>query len=172
MLGGYCKLNMFENALRSIAKAMRMDDATWERHANPWSAYTRMATLPVILLAIWSRRWVGWYFLWWIGMLLVWNWWNPRAFPKPASTESWAAHAVRGEQLYLARGKAVCEPREARAVKGWTLLSLLGLPALVIGLKRYRWRPLLVGTLLVYGGKLAFLQIMVRISRRTSRSVE
>jgi len=76
---------MFEKSMRTISRVMRMDEATWERHANPWSAYTRMATLPAIILAIWSRRWIGWHFLWSIALLLLLNWWNPRAFPKPAN---------------------------------------------------------------------------------------
>lgn len=163
---------MFEKSMRTISRVMRMDEATWERHANPWSAYSRMATLPVIILAIWSRRWIGWHFLWLIALLLLWNWWNPRAFPKPASTESWASHAVRGEKLYLEKGNAICEAGEARAVKGWTLISLLGLPPLVSGLKRYRWGQTLLGALLVYVGKIAFLVIMARISRRSSSSSE
>lgn len=35
-----------------FARAMTMDDATWERHANPWSVWTRMATLPLLLPAL------------------------------------------------------------------------------------------------------------------------
>jgi len=163
---------MFETGLKAIADVMRMDDATWERHANPWSVYSRMGTLPFIILAIWSRRWIGWHFLWWIGVLLLWNWWNPRAFPKPRNTENWASHAVRGEKLYLEQGEAVCAPAELAAIKGCTLLSLLGIPALIVGLKAYRWRPALLGGVLIYTGKLAFLQIMARISQRSGESIE
>ena len=43
---------------------MRMDDATWRRHANPWSVWTCATVLPVIIFAVWSRVWIGrWRFL-------------------------------------------------------------------------------------------------------------
>jgi len=42
-------------------KLMGMDDAAWKRHANPWSVYTRFTCLPFIVLALWSRVWLGWW---------------------------------------------------------------------------------------------------------------
>jgi len=37
---------------------MGMDDATWKRHANPWSGWSRITILPLLCLAIMSRVWV------------------------------------------------------------------------------------------------------------------
>jgi hypothetical protein len=36
---------------RFAARLMAMDDRAWARHANPWSVWTRFATLPFLLLA-------------------------------------------------------------------------------------------------------------------------
>jgi hypothetical protein len=42
-----------------IADAFRMTDDVWRRHANPWSVYTRFAAIPPLIMAIWSRTWIG-----------------------------------------------------------------------------------------------------------------
>ncbi len=86
-----------------IGSLFQMDAATWERHANPWSVWTRVATFPFLLLALWSIHWIGWWAVLPIGLLAVWLWLNPRLFPPPASTKSWAARAVMGERIYLLR---------------------------------------------------------------------
>jgi len=47
---------------RTIGQLFRMDDATWLRHANPWSVILRFTTvLPVLILALWSRLWLVWW---------------------------------------------------------------------------------------------------------------
>ncbi len=61
--------------------AFAMDDATWERHPNPWSVYTRMLGLPLIALAVWGCAWIGWWSLVPIAAVAVWLWLNPRMFP-------------------------------------------------------------------------------------------
>ncbi|MEL7048152.1 MAG: DUF6653 family protein, partial [Pseudomonadota bacterium] len=33
-----------------IERAMAMDDSVWERHANPWSAWSRVPILPLLCL--------------------------------------------------------------------------------------------------------------------------
>ena len=45
---------------RTIAQLFRMDDATWLRHANPWSGILRNTALPLLIMAFWSRLWLGW----------------------------------------------------------------------------------------------------------------
>jgi hypothetical protein len=45
-----------------IAGAFGMTEDAWKRHANPWSVWTRFAAIPLMILAIWSRVWLGW---WW-----------------------------------------------------------------------------------------------------------
>ena len=40
-----------------------MSDDSWMRHANPWSVWTRYAAFPVLIAAIWSRVWIGWWAL-------------------------------------------------------------------------------------------------------------
>jgi hypothetical protein len=67
-----------------------LSDETWMRHANPWSVWTRYAAFPLLVLAIWSRVWLGWGALVAVAIIIAWLIWNPRAFPPPASTRNWA----------------------------------------------------------------------------------
>lgn len=62
-----------------IAAAFAMDDATWRRHANPWSVWTRFAAFPLLVLAIWSRVWLGWWAFVPVGVMMILLWYNPRA---------------------------------------------------------------------------------------------
>lgn len=45
---------------RTIARPFGMDDATWLRHAHPWSVILRFTVLPLLILAFWNRLWLGW----------------------------------------------------------------------------------------------------------------
>jgi hypothetical protein len=69
---------------RRLAALFALDDEGWARHANPWSGWTRFATvLPLLILGFWSRVWLGWWSLLLIGAALLWTWLNPRMFPPP-----------------------------------------------------------------------------------------
>jgi hypothetical protein len=89
--------------MQFIAALFQMDERVWERHANPWSVWTRFATFPFLMLAIWSWHWIGWACLIPVGLFVIWLWLNPRVFPPPAFTQSWAARAVLGERVFILR---------------------------------------------------------------------
>jgi hypothetical protein len=44
--------------MSKVADTFRMTDDAWQRHANPWSVWTRFAAIPLMILAIWSRVWL------------------------------------------------------------------------------------------------------------------
>ena len=75
-------------------RAMRMDEESWARHANPWSVWTRAAILPLMVLAIWSRFWIGWWALAPVAALAVFAMVNPRLFPPPRNPDNWASRAT------------------------------------------------------------------------------
>lgn len=85
------------------AKLMTMDDETWQRHANPWSGWSRITILPLIALAIWSRVWIGWWALLPIAICLLWTWLNARLFRKPDRVDNWMSEGVYGERIWLSR---------------------------------------------------------------------
>lgn len=86
-----------------LAALFQMDPHVWERHANPLSVWSRFATFPLLMLAFWSAHWIGWLCLVPVALIALWLWLNPRVFPPPASTQSWASRAVLGERVYLLR---------------------------------------------------------------------
>ena len=70
----------------SLAKAFQMSDQVWQRHTNPWSGWTRYTALPLLVAALWSRLWLGWWALLPTLGAVLWTWLNPRIFPRPLST--------------------------------------------------------------------------------------
>ncbi|MBR0672813.1 DUF6653 family protein [Neoroseomonas soli] len=90
---------------RRIADAFRMDEATWARHANPWSGWTRVPALPLLALAAWSRAWIGWWGLLPVAVVFAWVWVNPRLFPPPRRWDGWMTRGVLGERNWLARDR-------------------------------------------------------------------
>lgn len=144
-----------------MARAFRLDEATWARHANPWSVWTRNTALPLLILACWSRVWLGWGALAPVAVAVLWTWLNPRLFPPPRSTDNWASKAVLGERVWLNR-RAVPVPSHHRvAPHALSGVAALGAGLAVWGVVALAVWPTLTGAALVYLGKLWFLDRMV-----------
>jgi hypothetical protein len=144
-----------------IARAHRMDDAAWARHANPWSVWTRVPILPLLALAVWSRAWIGWWALLPVALLLGWSWANPRAFTPPRSLDNWASRAVLGERLWLARAQAPVPPRHRVMPQLLAALSAAGTVLLGYGLGWLVAWAAIAGLAVALLGKLWFLDRMV-----------
>lgn len=142
-------------------KMMAMDDASWRRHANPLSVYSRMPLLPLLALAIWSRVWIGGWALVPLALILAWAWVNPRAFPPPERLDSWASRVVLGERLYLAAKTRPIPAPQARAARRLSLLGLAGLPFMAWGLFVLDPWLTVFGTTVSFLGKLWFCDRMV-----------
>jgi hypothetical protein len=147
--------------VKNISALFGMDDRTWARHANPWSVWTRVAILPLLALAIWSRVWIGWWVLVPVIGLAVWTWINPRAFPPPLSTNSWASKAVLGERVWLNRRSVPIPEHHRRAANILTMISASGLLPLAWGLTAVAFWPTIFGVVLTALGKLWFVDRMV-----------
>lgn len=142
-------------------RMMRMDDAVWRRHANPWSVWTRIPIGPLLVLAIYARAWIGWWCLLPVALLLVWNWLNPRVFPEPRRLDSWSARGVMGERLFLARAARPIPRHHLIAAHLTTGIALLGLPPTVYGLVVLDPFATAFGASLMFLGKLWFVDRMV-----------
>ena len=140
---------------------MQMDDSTWAAHANPLSVYSRFSALPLITLAVWSRIWLGWGFLFPLALTLVWTWWNPRAFRPPRHTDSWAAQGTFGERVFLNRAALPVPEHHVRWAYILTLVSAAGIFPWAYGLWVLQIWPLLLGLTLIIGGKVWFVDRMV-----------
>lgn len=143
-------------------RALGMDSATWQRHASPWSVYTRMATLPFLVAAVWSHSILGpWVSLGLTFAVMGWLWVNPRLFAPPKHTRSWAARATLGERIWLNRLNVPIPAETTRAAMTLSIVAGAGFLAALLG--AYVNDPLVAvtGVIITYAGKLVFLQRMV-----------
>jgi len=146
---------------RTIAHLFRMDDATWLRHANPWSGILRNTALPALIVAFWSRLWLGWWAVIPIALALLWTWYNPRIFPAPQSLDHWMSKAVLGERVWL-NCDAVPVPVYHRKVPNvLSAVAALGLLFILGGVLVFDPWLTLFGTMMTYLGKLWFADRMV-----------
>ncbi|TCD14421.1 DUF6653 family protein [Oricola cellulosilytica] len=146
---------------KSLERSMAMSDATWARHANPWSVWTRFPVLPLLALAIWSRVWIGWLSLVPIVLLVLWTFYNPRAFPPPASTDNWVSKGTFGERVWLNR-KTIPIPAHHAAWARWlSVASGLSLLPMIWGLYALDPWAAALGALLASVFKIWFVDRMV-----------
>lgn len=150
-------MDVFKLAERS----MRMTDDVWLRHANPWSVWTRFSCLPLIVLAIWSRVWLGWWALVPLTAALIWTWWNPRAFPPAKRTDTWTAKGTFGERILLNRKTLPIPAHHLRAGLVLSVMSATGLVPLVWGLWVLNVEMTLLGLMMTILPKVWFVDRMV-----------
>ncbi|MEB4211014.1 hypothetical protein OQ789_18405 [Mycobacterium sp. 94-17] len=133
-----------------------MRHAVFVRHCHPWSAWTRWASTPLVLVPIWTHRKAHavWIALW----LSV----NPFVFGKPAHHRAWSTRAMLGEELWVSR-----RPRDAAVVVS-TASSAAALGAIVAAHRR-RPGPALVAIVAQMALTLVYWQQMVRYLQRQSR---
>ncbi len=140
---------------------MSMDEASWQRHANPISVYLRFSLLPLITLAFYSREWVGVYSLIFIVLSFVWVWLNPRLFRTPKTTNNWASMDTFGERVYLNRQSIPIPEHHRKAALILQTLSGLGVPIFVYGLYSLDLWVLVLGNFWIMVCKAWFVDRMV-----------
>ncbi len=143
------------------SRAMAMDDASWRRHANPLSVYSRMTVLPLMTLAVLSRIWLGWGCLLLVALVCLWVWWNPRAFGVPTSTQNWASRATFGERVLLNHKNIAVPDHHMSWAQALGTLAGLGLIPWIYGLWLMDPGFILLGLTLSMGAKLWFVDRMV-----------
>ncbi|MCP2245841.1 DUF6653 family protein [Lentzea aerocolonigenes] len=139
--------------VESVARAFRMDDEAWRRHANPWSVWTRFAAIPAMLLAIWSRTWIGAWCLVPIFVVVVWLWLNVKVFPPVSAPRSWTERGIYGERAWLEKRVAI--PPDHRAVLRLLVAAgSVGFALIIWGLVALQVWPTVFGATLVVGAQL------------------
>jgi len=69
--------------------------AVFARHCHPWSAWTRWASAPLVLVPVWRRSWRD------AALVGAWMAVNPVVFGKPAHEKAWSTRAMLGEERWL-----------------------------------------------------------------------
>jgi hypothetical protein len=144
----------------AMERVFGLDDEGWQRHANPWSVYTRIPIPALLAGAIWSRSRIGRWSLVPVGVVCAWTGINPRAFPPPRSLDSWASRSVLGEPYWTNRKAVPVPARHRMAPNVLTGISAVGAVVLARGLVvRDAWM-VLCGLSVQMAGKVWFLDRM------------
>jgi len=145
-----------------ITHAFGLRGDAWLRHANPASVWTRFAVLPMIVISIWSRDWIGWFCLIPLALSLVWLFVNPLFFAPPRSTDHWASKSVLGERVWTEAARVSLPEAFRSAVPGVAqTLQVVGLVPLVYGLVVLDPVAVVTGVVIVQIAKLWYLDRMV-----------
>jgi hypothetical protein len=146
---------------RKIADAFGLDDESWMRHAHPWSVWGRVTILPLLIAAIWSRVWLGWWSLVPIALAIAWTWVQPHVLEPPASTDNWASKSVLGERVWTRRDEVTVPDRHAFVPH--LLNGINGAASLVLawGLWQLELWPIACGAIVTYLAKFWYLDRMV-----------
>jgi hypothetical protein len=143
-----------------ISRLFGLDEETWMRHANPWSVWTRNTVLPLLVLAFWSRIWLGWGSVALIIPAVLWMFFNPRIFSRPASTDNWASRGVLGERVWMNRSRIPVPTYHRHVPHLLNVISALGFLGVIGGTWMLDFWILALGFVPVYLGKLWFLDRM------------
>lgn len=103
----------------------RVRRAIFIRHANPWSAWTRWASTPLVLLPVWTRRRSH------AVLVAAWLAVNPVVFPKVTDKRNWATRAMLGEELWITN-----RPKDSATALS-ALTSIIAVVAIIAA--RQRW---------------------------------
>jgi hypothetical protein len=145
-----------------VARVFGLSGESWMRHANPVSVWTRFSVLPLLVLAIWSRDWIGMWFLIPLGLSLVWLFVNPMLFSPPASTRNWASQGVLGERIWSERKRSeLPEQFDSPVPAAAQLVQVVGLVPMVYGLIELDAIAAVTGMLIVQAAKLWYIDRMV-----------
>lgn len=142
-----------------------LPDSVWNRHANPKSGWSRLAVTPILVYALFTRRWRL------LGATLLFVLVNPVLFPEPEEppTEDFMYQVVRAEERWL---------DEERPLLGWGYPEVLNVASLVGSILAF-WsavrrdaRGTVLGTVLLMAGKLGFVRALVTWNRATASDTE
>ncbi len=152
---------------KHVADAFRLDEEGWARHANPWSAWSRFATgIPMPIVAIWSREWIGWWAVLAFAAVALWLWLNPRLFPPVDDDRGWMSRGVFGERALVEHRDLANDLISIRRANGFNIVAGLGLIPLAYGLWMLDPVATIAGASISVAGKMFFIGEMVRLYDR------
>ena len=132
-----------------------LPERVWKRHANPWSGWSRAATTPALVYALYRRDWRL------VATSLVWLVVNPAAFSPPETADAWMTRGVLAERAWLRADNGTVGT-------SWpNVLNLLNVPAtLYVGWSTFRRRPVhtAVSTGLLMGLKLLWMREIIDLT--------
>lgn len=127
--------------------------AVFARHSNPWSAWTRWASTPLILVPIWRRSGRD------AALVSAWMAINPVVFGEPAHERAWATRAILGEERWI-------EERPMDTAMAVDAAATIAGVAAMIAARRRRAVPAAVATATLMVLLMAYWELMARYHDR------
>ncbi|MGH3094517.1 MAG: DUF6653 family protein [Streptosporangiales bacterium] len=119
------------------------------RHCHPWSAWSRWASTPLVLVPIWTRNWRHG------ALVAAWMAVNPVLFGRPAHTRAWASRAMLGEEKWAGE-----RPRDAAMAVN--VAATVSWVAAALSARRHRLVPAAGTTAIQMALTLVYWELMVR----------
>lgn len=123
--------------------------AVFARHCNPWSAWTRWASIPLTLLPVWRRSWRD------AALVGTWMAINPVVFGRPANERAWSTRAMLGEERWI-------DDRPMDAAMAVNVAATAAGVTAMIAARRRRAVPATAATAAQMGLLLAYWELMAR----------
>ena len=132
----------------------------WDRHANPKSGWSRLLATPVLIFALYARKWLL------LGLTVLFLAVNPILFPEPDEppTEDFMYQVVRAEEQYLSEGRPLFGLGYPAVLN---VLSAAGSILALWSALRRNVRGTALGTALLMAGKLGFVNALVELYRES-----
>jgi hypothetical protein len=148
---------------KRVAKAFGLEGESWMEHSNAWSVWTRFLALPLIVMSIWTRDWIGWWCLVPLALSLVFMVINPRLFKAPKSTRNWASKGVFGERIWADRKTVEIPAKYGKSLVPTVcyVAQTLSLVVLAYGLVRMDVMATIAGTVMCQIAKSWYIDRMV-----------
>lgn len=106
----------------------------FQRHAHPFSAWSRLLSAPLLLVPLWTRRW------WLYVPIGAWMAVNPVATPPARDTSSFATRAILGEESWTR------DPTSEPAVMALAGMASATLAGSMVAAYQHRRTGAVVGT--------------------------
>lgn len=135
----------------------RLKRWVFARHSNPLSAWSRWASIPLVILPFWTRS------PWAAAGVTAWMVLNPIVFPKPRHEQAWATKAMLGEELWS--DSLRCD--RASAVN---VASTAAMTVSVVGAWRKSARPTFWGAAAQMALTLVFWKLMANFYETTAKT--
>ena len=119
------------------------------RHSNPWSAWTRWASTPLVLIPVWTRRRSH------AALVAGWLTVNPVLFAKPADNRAWATRAMLGEERWI-----LDRPHDVSMVLSAATSAVAAFA--LIAARRHRLRATVIATGAQMALTLVYWELMAR----------
>jgi|SRR5688572_16116651 len=127
------------------------------RHSNPWSAWTRWLSTPLVLVPTWTRRWSH------AAIIGAWMAANPVIFPRPADEHAWSTRGCSAKNSGSPSGLR----DTAMAVNA--AATLAGITALIAA-RRHRAVPAAGATAVLMALLLVYWRLMARYYNQQRRA--